>query len=238
MQIKKILGATALSVVVAASLNAASFKSGSYAGLNVGYAGLKADGKVRDTNGGADASTTVNKRKDSFQANALLGYEDMPTDGLILGGEFQVGKMFGTSIKNNTTLVADARKYRVSQKWKTGLHGLVGTPLSDSVTLYGKLGVLYSQFDLRVNNVPAATGANTPFYSKKTSLWGIEPGIRVSVALTNDLSAQFDANYALYQKTKSEDVLPGAFAGNGGATSYARYKPRILGVTAGLSYKF
>ena len=235
MQSTKLLSSVALAAVLVASAGVASVKTGPYAGLNIGYAKIDSKAKTFDPDPTHQAPSV--RKKGTLQVNAFAGYETMMTNNLILGGEFTVGM---TTSGSKTSFDADAqpvgndlRAYKIKQDWKTGLFGLLGTPLSDRVTVYGKLGVVYSQFNTQFFNNPVITGAYLGSVSKKNRLWGIEPGVRLNVALTDSISANFDGSYAWYQGSKKVNTVPGA-----GQPAFLKISPRIWGLTAGVSVKF
>jgi hypothetical protein len=238
----KMMSKIALAAVLAASLEASAVKTGPYVGVNVGYTNLDAKAKITDNqNLGATGNFSIKKKKGATQANIFVGYESMMNSNVILGTELSFGSSF-SGIKHafSADLAGtDDREYKIRQQWKTGLFGLVGTPLSDSVSLYGKLGLLYSRFQTKFYGIPAVIGtgagaAGELISTKATNFFGIEPGIRLKIAMSEAMAAHIDASYAWYQSKKAPSVDDAA--GNIHVTN--KYSPRMWGVTAGISYKF
>lgn len=239
-QMKQIMSKAALAAILAVSLNAsADVKTGAYVGLNVGYANLNSNAKVGDTlndGAGSNGNFTLTKKKGEMQANLLIGYEWMRPSNLILGTELTFGTTFSNLTYNygaDPAPVTDFRQEKIKQQWKTGLYGLVGTPVSDRVSIYGKLGLLYSRFGTAHGSIPGQSGAPAPQIRKQANFFGIEPGVRVKLAMSDAWAATLDASYAWYQ-TKSETTFTTAAPD----TQSLKYAPRMWGVTAGLAYKF
>lgn len=241
IKVNKILGGAALATVLALSLDASSHvRTGPYVGLNVGYANLNPNAKVRDDANAADIGNglKLNQHKGMFQTNLFAGYEWLLQNNLVLGTELTFGGSFsGTKKGYDASLPAfagDIRCYKIRQQWKTGLYGLVGTSLTERVSLYGKLGILYGRFQSDHGNDVAVTGAPSSTIKKNTNLFGVEPGIRMKVALSESWAATFDASYAFYQNKKQTIFTTNA----GQVQALKKFAPRVWGITAGLAYKF
>lgn len=237
----KILGRLALASAVALSLEASAHaRTGAYVGVNVGYANLNPNAKAYASlysGHGEQPINKIDKTKGEIQTNVLVGYEWMRPSNVMFGTELAVGATFSDAV---TKYIADApigagdlREYKIRQQWKVGLYGLVGTSLSERVSLYGKLGVLYSRFGSSHSSAAGISGASNSKITHQTNFWGIEPGVRLKVALSHGWAAMLDASYAFYQD-KSEST----FATNEDIQKLSKYAPRMWGVTAGLAYKF
>jgi opacity protein-like surface antigen len=244
VRINKFLGGAALATVLALSLEAsAHVRTGAYVGLNVGYANLNPNAKVEDTlnDGAGDPGNgmKIDKHKGMLQANLLVGYEWMRPSNLILGTELAVGMGYSPSSKSYRadgpgTGTNDYRNYKIREQWKAGLYGLVGTSLTERVSLYGKLGILYSRFGSVHHSATATSGAPSSALRHHTNFWGLEPGIRVKVAMSEAWAATFDASYAFYQNKKETTFT----TNNPDTQALKNYAPRMWGITAGLAYKF
>ena len=227
----KTLALTALMTVVALT---ATTHAGKYVSVNAGLVHMKPRLSQMSDPANANAFTTlIKKNKMTTQANILFGCEEMHSEKVILGGELSLGTTFGGSDApvDGDGAGGDPRQLKVRQHWKTGIYGLVGTPLSDKVNLYGRLGLVLSKFNVKSVAALGAPGADD-FIRRSSLLWGVEPGVRIKVNLTDSLSADFDVNYAMY-KSSTSDYSSTAIANDWGI----KMSPRMFGITAGVSYK-
>lgn len=223
--------------VLGVAASGLAVKTGSYVGLNAGYANLKINGKMADTV--PNTFPKIKKAKGGWQINLFAGHETVCTPNLIYGLEGSFGTSF-EKIKQSFDVngLGDDRTYKARQVWKASLAGLVGTPVTDRVTLYGKLGLVYGRFETKLYGNPAqmvAGGANQPdtlYKTKTANLVGIEPGVRLKMDLTENWSTQVDASYAMYQPTEETPIRVGT------VSKQLKYSPRVWGVTLGFSRKF
>ncbi|MFN7663076.1 MAG: outer membrane protein [Alphaproteobacteria bacterium] len=225
--------------VLGVAASGLAVKTGSYVGLNAGYANLKINGKMEDNQGGTTLPK-IKKAKGGMQVNLFAGHETVCTPNLIYGIEGSFGTSF-EKIKQSFDVngFGDDRTYKARQVWKAGLAGLVGTPVTDRVTIYGKLGLVYGRFETKLYGNPAqmvgGAAPNQPgaLYRTNTAhLVGIEPGVRLKMDLTENWSTQVDASYAMYQKTQETAI------NENNVMKQLKYSPRVWGVTLGLSRKF
>jgi hypothetical protein len=103
------------------------------------------------------------------------------------------------------------------------------------MTIYGKVGLVNGRFTL--NHQTNGRLENAQYDGRKVSknLWGVEPGVRLKVAMNHGWAVQFDANYAMYQGFKTKN-----FAAPYSATEicWVKVTPRVWTFLAGVSYKF
>lgn len=238
MHVSKIINKVAVAAVLTLSLDAMSnVRTGSYVGVNAGYLNLNPNTKVTD-NIANNLEPRITKKKNAMQVNVFAGYEKVCTPSFILGGELALGTEFSpTKFQYSADAGADRRQLKTHQAWKIGAYGLVGTPMNDRVTLYGKLGLLYSRFDTKFygsSNFISGVGSNDYrlLGTQKNNLWGIEPGVRIKMALNENWATQLDGSYAWYQSKKTTLYSENNVSVNG------KQSPRLWGVTLGLSRKF
>jgi opacity protein-like surface antigen len=225
----KTLALTALITVVALT---ASTHAGKYVSVNAGLVQMKPRlSQMTDTVNNNAFNLLMKKNRTTTQANILFGCEKMHSENILFGGELSLGTTFGGSNEacDRDGDSGDDAALKVRQQWKMGIYGLVGTPLSDKVTLYGKLGLVRSRFSVEAF---AKGGAAPNRLIKTTTAWGVEPGARVKVALTENISADLDINYAIY-RTSTKNYM----AATSPNTWDVKMSPRMFGITAGVSYK-
>lgn len=241
--LKKVMLGTALSAVLFSGAEA-HVRSGFYTGAAVGASKNQGPGTAIYIEGqGADANQTQKFKQtgSGFVGQIFAGYEAPLSSSFVLGGEFAVSIDTAQSKKtwapdaanNNFNGVNDWRKNVLTQKYKLGLSMNAGVPVGESVTIYGKVGVVNGRFTLKHENnggLAGVAGYNGGTTSK--NIWGIEPGVRVKVAMNHGWAVQFDANYAFYQSFKTPN-----FEGAGNVAQ-VKVTPRIWTFLAGVSYKF
>ncbi len=242
--LKKVMLGTVLSAVLFSGATA-QVKPGFYAGVAVGASKNQGTGKatyVQGVGAGSVETPSFKQTASGFVGQVFAGYEAPLSSSFVLGGEFAVSMDTAQSKKTwvpdaangNFQGVDDFRKNVLTQKYKLGASVNAGVPVGDCVTIYGKLGVVNGRFSLKHENNGGQAG--TAGYNGGTTsknVWGVEPGVRVKVAMSHEWAVQFDANYAMYQgfKTKNYQIL-------GGDVAQVKVTPKIWTFLVGLSYKF
>lgn len=243
MTVKQKLTIAAVGLVsLSQSGHAANMMKDTYIGLQGGfdYVNAKSDNLTQvDTNTPVDNFAWKGKKKNtSIVVNALVGREvariasDMP-----VSVEFSFG--FNTSPNTNKAIDVDnaftPQELRVRQTWKTGLSALFGKSITNDLTAALKLGVVYSNFDVRYG-LDTGTGVyqTAPGKSKTMRLFGFEPGVRLSYSINECTSAHLEGTYTMYQSKRKTFLDDRA---NLHRVS-SKIAPRVWGLKAGVTYKF
>ncbi len=223
--------AIASTLIFATAAMSAFATNGFYAGARAGWANLGGKGKADQTVAGTLRSNKFKPSKSGFVADIFAGHEWAISSGLLVGGEAFVGLNTAKYKKTSTNLAAlQPVRDTLTQKYKVGVSLNVGTPLSPSISLYGKLGILNSRFNIK--DQPSSGLGYSPS-SKAKNLWGIEPGVRLKVEMNREWSSHLDVNYAFYQNFKSEN-----FSTVVGNSYVVTVRPRVFSILAGVAYKF
>ncbi len=230
-----VLKSTILMTVLCATSSFSHPRAGFYVGAEAGWTKQKGTGTVTQRTPTHVFSSSFSPSSSGTIGMIFSGYESPLSPSFLLGSEIFAGmdsSKFKESDVPDPTEPDDVRINKLSQKYKTGISIIAGTPLSDIVTIYGKAALLNSRFSLQ-HQVVNSTLAGYSGSTQSKNLLGVEPGVRVKVALTHNLAAQLDANYSFYQTWKTKN-----FSTVDGLNYCVKVSPRNFALIAGISYKF
>lgn len=220
-------------VSVAALLTSANAAySGTYVGVNVGYANNIVKPKVNGSFANL-VNPSLKKAKDfgSVPAGLHFGWEKTSTNGLFTAAE--IGADFtGASKKSSLSIVSGLKNskgsYKVEKGFSMDLAVKAGYAFGAFVP-YARLGVIGTSWTQKANYSFNAPGSNVIGSSKKSAFkLGVAPGVGFQVKMGSHWITGVEYKYAIYGKEKL-DLL----AGNS-----ISIKPRSHDVRARLSYAF
>jgi outer membrane immunogenic protein len=215
-------------VALAAISNVASAKSfnGTYAGAKVNYL-FASKAKYNATNANPTGQDVTLK---NWEVDLISGQYFQAGDW-IWAVEGNLGRGI-TSSKSTGTLAVGTAQYnttiKTSRAWKVGVAGRLGQTVTDSVLLYGRLGLQGSQFQTKLGLASVGAGSsaskNMNFFS-----WAVTPGVGVEYAFADNLNARLEYTYELGLNKKSTNVA---------GTQISIKAPQISTIAVGLTYSF
>jgi opacity protein-like surface antigen len=145
--------------------------------------------------------------------------------------DFGVMALYGATTINQKTPGRDnavTDKNTIQEKYRFVLHAAAGVPLTPAVSIFGKLGLVYSNFSIGYKEVGTSNGATESMMGL-----GVAPGIMVQYKVSETLSTNLDLSYIIY-KGMATNNLAAKIANYSYKTKIA---PRIMTVMIGGSMK-
>jgi hypothetical protein len=96
---------------------------------------------------------------------------------------------------------AFTNKNTIQQKYNFSVYGGVGVPLTPVVNVFGKLGLIYSNFAIGYQQVGSTYSGST-----NAGGFGMAPGVMVQYKMSDTFSANLDLSYAIYQSITTENM--------------------------------
>jgi outer membrane immunogenic protein len=177
----------------ASTAHAADF-TGPRVELRTGWDRVSIDG-LRSAN---PATANVDAREDGITYGLALGYDHALSDRVIVGVEAAVDLS-----DNEFSGTVGTLSYDVDAKRDIELAARIGTKLTDSILLYGKVGYSNARVQTRLTS-----GATT--LSESSNGDGVRVGGGLEVALTDQVYAKAEYRYTNYEAGVSRNqVLTG-----------------------------
>ena len=140
--------------------------------------------------------------------------------------DFGLTAMFGpTTIRNK----GGAYENNIKEKYRFVLHGAAGVPLTPSINVFGKLGLVYSSFNIgykslgsTINNTAAVRGL------------GVAPGVMLQYKSSETVSYNLDLSYLIYQSITTPNLAP---TSAGKFVYKTKISPRIITILLGGTLK-
>lgn len=223
------------------------WKSGFSAGAMVGWQNFKPKStKVTEFNAAGVASTPTRLKTETSNGvvgGVFVGYDHFIRNflmGLHTGGEWNSGKSKKTTAVPETPATASLVNRRVrtevSKRWSWLLHAKFGYATGKFLP-YVKLGTAYSGFRAKAKATQRFDGTDLlanqvvrgKFNDKK---WAFAPAVGVDYAVNKKVTVGLEAMCQHYGKikTKTRQV-------SGNQRAFARYKPQVWTVKAGVAYR-
>ena len=120
-------------------------------------------------------------------------------------------------------------KNTFQQKYSFTLYGGAGMPITPNLNVFGKLGLVYSSFNVGYQQLGSSYAG-----SATTGAFGVAPGVMVQYKMSDTFSANLDLSYAVYQSI----TTPNLATAPTGYSYKIKTSPRILTLMLGGTMTF
>lgn len=117
----------------------------------------------------------------------------------------------------------------IKESYRFSVYGGAGVPITPTLNVFGKLGLVYSAFSIGYKENSTANNG-----LQKKGGYGVAPGVMLQYKLSEAVSMNLDVSYIIYKTIKTKNIATSPT----GYNYSAKLNPKILTVLLGGSLSF